>query len=419
MTARDQLPVLGVLAHNYLRETGILRMREDVRVAMFAPPDSSLHRISDFSCPIQHLDVTRQELVAAIKQAINRGIPLTGMLSMRDPNVMDVARITKIYGWKGSKPKMLRPVTSKVLFRSWLRRFLPSELHTEVDYVPIPSGIREKKFCSEIKGLFERGAKAVILKPDHGSCSYYIKLIRGTKGINEAWQHFRRAHNYRGGCFIAETMVRGKEIAVETVVQNNRVLKMFITQYFPTAPGIFYEIGHFVPDTFPLAIRARINRLAQEIHNRLGLNDTITHVEMIVPESGIPAIVEFNPRMAGDLTQELHRFVHGFDFYRVAARLATGQSISDELLSTSGTHRCALIRFDRPRKGQSRVRRDVGKHLDGPNDSFAVIHPSDSPNHPRNTNDDRSAYTILAGNRLSELDEKAKRVLASAYQPGR
>jgi biotin carboxylase len=413
---REKLPVLGVVVHNYLRETGILRMREEARIAMFAPPDSELHRISDFSCPIRKLDISGEEIHQAVAAAIRRGIPLAGMISMRDPNVPQVAELIEKYGWKGSTPKQIKPVTSKIRFREWLNKTISKEFHTEVDFEPIAAGIGKQEFCKSIRKLFERGASAVILKPARGSCSYYIKRIGRKRDTEAEWKHFRDARSYRDGEFIAEAMINGQELSVETVVSGKNILKTFITQYLPSDRDVFYEVGHFVPDHFSEETRKRLDRLARKIHDELGLNDTITHVEMMVPKTGMPAVVEFNPRMAGDLTQELHRQVHGFDFYRVAARIAAGLQIPRHLLKTQGTSRCALIRFDRPRVGRIYTKKNLGEHLDRSTDSFGLIKSSEFVQAGGDTNDDRSAYVLLSGNKLAELDTKARWLLANAYR---
>ncbi len=117
--------------------------------------------------------------------------------------------------------------------------------------------------------------------------------------------------------------------------------------------------------------------------------------------------------MAGDLTQELHRIVHGFDFYRVVARLATGQPMARDLLTGHGSYPCALIRFDRPRKGKVKTLRNIGAQLAGAMDSFGLLQSSDVFQGGGDTNDDRSAYALVAGNRFSEVDKKAKSFLAN------
>jgi hypothetical protein len=353
---RQNLPILGVVAHNYLRETGFRRMMSATRIAFFGSPDSALHRIADYSCPLKSLDwadpihpIELESAVLALESHLRaKDEALSGLLSMRDPNVLPLLRVawTRWNGSYGNLPRTPNPddvlyLQSKHKTRAAINDALRDDvgIHTPIRSLHLSSDLREKEFCQQLNGFLDE-VGVLILKPDRGSCSYYIKSIECQRDVPHAWRLFRDASAYRKGDFIAEEKVSGIEMAVETIVDDD-VRHVALTGYLPPDQGRFYETGHFVPATITHEQALAIELLSRMIHHKLKLRHIITHMEIILPEQGPPAVVELNPRLAGDLTQELHYLVSGIDYYRIAAYVATGRRIPQELLTTQGRCPCA------------------------------------------------------------------------------
>src|SRR5690349_4137468 len=90
---RSALPTLGIVGVNYLRETGFLQLRDEARICYFGPADSALHRMADFSFPINDLENSAATIQRAIALAQLNGVRLDGLLSLRDPNVFSIGKI--------------------------------------------------------------------------------------------------------------------------------------------------------------------------------------------------------------------------------------------------------------------------------------------------------------------------------------
>lgn len=403
---RRSFPILGVLGLNYLRETGLVQMMREVRVAYFGPVDSGLHRIADYSIPVRDLDGGETEVLGVIRSARRRQINLDGLITLRDGNVQMTANIARRFRLPGPDPRSLLPLQCKSSLREFLEHNVPRNLQTLVLSRRVPRGISRRQFSQVLDDLLNAGP--VILKPDRGSCSYFIIGIANREEIPGAWRKFRACEDFRGGDFVAERRLQGREFAVETVLDES-IRDMRITQYLPPEAGLFHETGHFVPDEFVPTERNAIFRLVSEIHSRLRLKHMITHMELMLPENGLPGVIDLNPRLAGDLTQELHGLTSGIEFYRIAARIATGQPVSDSYFTERGQHRCALIRFKSPGRGTFSIRRWPLRELVGRDDRFGLIGlASDAIG---NTNSDRPGYVLLAGDNRSELEKRAGKLL--------
>jgi len=318
--------------------------------------------------------------------------------------------------WPARSPSAdaIHRVSSKLRFRHWLNddSKLPEDLTVRVACEALPFDIEERLFAERLRRLLLNGP--VIVKPECGSCSYHIIPVGTADDIPHAWQQFKLAEGFRKGSFIAEQEIIGEEMAVETVV-DDKVRHVGITPYLPPDPGMFYEVGHYVPNQIPDETRARITKLAESIHDALPLRHVITHMEVKIQADGKPAVVELNPRLAGDLTQELHRLVTGIDYYRIAAHVATGMPIPSSLFGSRCLYRCALIKFHRPIAGQFRQVRDPTDYFKTPDDRFGLCQPKGSILTGGNTNDDRSAYILLAGNERSELESRASEALENCF----
>lgn len=410
-SGRQRLKTLGVFARNYLRETGFARMREDVALVLFSEPECALHRLADYSCPVPTLDAAEGTLLDAVKAAKRREIPFDGFLSTRDWNVLTAGMASKRYGRPRHSPSLssLRLLQSKGKTRRALNRLLPKALHVPVQFEQIERDTSRAEFDRRLRRLLKHGK--FILKPDAGSCSYFIKVIGSVADLPAAWRHFRSARNFRGGNFVAERQILGKEYPVDTLVCG-KTQRILIGEYLPREPGKFFEVGIVLPALVHPTVRAAMERLSTEIHRRLKLDGIVTHIEMIITDDGRPAVVEINPRLAGDLMQELYWLVHGIDFYRIAARIATGQNMPKDLIGNRGKFKSAIIRFHPPTSGIIKLSADPASFLVTPYDRIGFIAPVGSVLTGGDTNDDRPAYVLLAGDCREELERRAGEALS-------
>lgn len=363
--------VLGVIAHHLLRVRAVVEMREEARVAVFAPPDSPLLEVADVPCPVRSLDLTVEEFDRAVEEVVTRrGVDLGGILSIRDGNVYGAASACHNRGMPSLALAVLDHVRTKSAFRAWLDQHGNSIGCRVIPWQPVPKDMTYDVFCAEmcalhrtIVGGASAGRAQLILKPDAGSCSQLIVRIDSVApaDLERAWQVVQRGRGFRNGHFLAEEAVVGREVAVDTI-STPTLQQTFLTGYLPLDPGTFYTVGAVVP-AFPQLSPSEdqsARTVVERVHSVLGLEPAVTHTEVILPADGSkPVIVELNPRMGGGVLQEMHRLVSGVQMNRIAARLALGSTdIADLLGGGSGNSSVAkqvLIRFRRPGGGRMTV----------------------------------------------------------------
>ncbi len=412
VSQRTPLPTLAVVGHDYLKEPGIRRMLQDVNVAYFGLPHSPLHQLATYSCPVDSLEeLTVATFRHAVRAALKRGIPLEGVLSLRDGNCHMAARVAEEFGWPGPSSAALKLLRSKRATRELVNKRVGEEFHQHLQSKLIERGISRAKFEEVVEELAAVGGGEMIFKPDRGSCSYHIVHLHHPCNLNRAWEVFQRNASYRGGRFVLEQRAAGRELAVETVVTDG-IQDMRITGYLENPQNMHWESGHYVPHGLARLDEQRICRFVAEVHQALGLSHCVTHTELMLAEGGLPALVEVNPRLAGDLTQELHRHVTGIEYYRIAARIATGQSLPRRLYGSRSPRATALIKFAGP---QARPPAQVfdGGMMTGAHDQLQWL--TCSRRSPRTaTNDDRSSHALVVrpcGTSVTQMTEEAEEML--------
>ncbi|WP_198422509.1 ATP-grasp domain-containing protein [Streptomyces sp. QHH-9511] len=139
---------------------------------------------------------------------------------------------------------------------------------------------------------------------------------------------------------LVEEWVTGEEISVDAVVQDGKVVPLFIGRkvvgYLPYAE----EIGHYVDAGDPLLSDPELLDALQDTHTALGFRDGWTHSEFMLTAAG-PRLIEVNGRLGGDMIPYLGMLATGVDPGLAAGRAACG--LTPEI--TPSRHQVAGIRF--------------------------------------------------------------------------
>ncbi len=407
-------PTLAVITHYYLREAALISMKKDVDVLLIAPADSPLHNCADYSLPIPDLDMDDQAFVDLVENAIaSRGIEVSGIISMRDGNVLAAAKLASRNGWPSTALNALQILKNKFSAREWLNQHISSSVQTPVVTNLVKHGATKAAFYAIAQKALQTGAQ--IFKPVRGSCKTHVHTLKNEDDIEEMYSVFESAQTYRGGDFVFETRVLGKEYSVETIV-DEEVRKILITSKLePDSSDVFYETGHFVPCTdLSETQKAAVVKLVKEIHEQLELKNMVTHTEVMVPCNGeLPAIIEVNPRIGGDLIPVLHKHSRGLDIYNIAARIATGLPLAEDLLGSAAPSQYAIMRFARPGKGILTQSACPAAFLKSKEDRFNFLFPLDQMFEGVMVNDDRPAYAMLTGDNLELLKSRANLLVTS------
>ena len=388
-------------------------MQDEARIAYFGPPNSSLHRQADFSIPLSNMEFSDEYLMNEILKAERRGIVLDGLLTWRDGNVLPVAKVAARLGLACPEPSLLEVTAKKSNFRGFLNDHLGQDTQTLVRHRALDQGMTRSQFAACIEDLFSSAVSALILKPDRGSCSYLVLEVRSRADLDRAWDHYVQHSCYRGGAFILEEKLIGRECSVETLCNDaGEIVQMWITEYMEGRKGEFWERGHFVPHEFSNLEEMKILKLAREIHHKLQLRNIATHLEIILPEDCAPGVVEFNARLAGDLTQELFRLATGESMYHLTARMALGLRLEPRpYFSREQYNHCALIEFANP--ALRRRQNFLQAELETPDDLLCILDADQSTD---KNNDSRPGFTLLVGKTRSALEGRSHSVLNAAFE---
>ncbi|MGE4284674.1 MAG: ATP-grasp domain-containing protein [Clostridia bacterium] len=234
------------------------------------------------------------------------------MTAASDRPMKTVAAVCDAFGLPGITKEVAERATNKVAMR----------LALEKARVPIP------KF-SIIPNIGEyRIAVAVfpcryIVKPADNSGSRGIFLVEKPEDSEIAYNY--SMSNSSNGYILVEEFIEGPEVSVETITYKGITSVIAITDKITTGPPYFVELGHTQPSVLPPQIQENIRSVAIQAVEALGINNSPSHVELKITETG-PKIIELGARMGGDcITSHLVPLSTGVDLVGAAIDLALGR----------------------------------------------------------------------------------------------
>lgn len=179
---------------------------------------------------------------------------------------------------------------------------------------------------TEIRDFLKENSPS-ILKPINGSASRSIFKVTTETSKTELEEYLRNNKNER---LIIEEFVEGKEFSVETISFENRHYIYGITEKFKEEKH-FVETGHIAPANISPKTKRQITDFVIKVLNCLGVEDTVSHTEVIVTKSGDVHIVETHARLGGDMITELYNLASNgkINPIRMASHICIGD-YSDE-----------------------------------------------------------------------------------------
>jgi biotin carboxylase len=165
----------------------------------------------------------------------------------------------------------------------------------------------------------------LVVKPVCGTGSVGVRLCVAPSDLMASGERLLKAGvNERGMAVPAEILVEeyldGPEYSVELF--DGQVVGV-IQKHLSAAP-FFIEVGHDCPARLDKRRRASVEECARRATALLGLDWGPVHVELRVPASGVPKIIEVNPRLAGGFIPKLVRLASGIDLIRATIQRAMG-----------------------------------------------------------------------------------------------
>jgi biotin carboxylase len=191
----------------------------------------------------------------------------------------------------------------------------------------------------------ELGFPCVVKAPDRQG-QRGLSLVEDAAGLPDAVVQALAAS--RGGGFLIEELVAGREITVNGFSRGGRFHPLTVTDRLTAEPPAFgVALAHVWPTSLePAQIGAAI-QAAQSAATALGITDGPTYTQVLVPEGGFrsPMVGELAARLGGGHDAELCRVALGVDLNGLALAAALGQEITDGALEPLEQAGGACVKF--------------------------------------------------------------------------
>ncbi|MFI6735060.1 ATP-grasp domain-containing protein [Nonomuraea sp. NPDC050451] len=257
------------------------------------------------------------ELLPQVER-LHEALGFDGVLSSCDYYLPAVAEVAARLGLPGPSPESVRRACRKDLARAVLW----------------DAGLPGPRFA--LAASWEEAMEAanglgypLVVKPVDLCAGMYVRKVHDQAGLRTAFLDLEGFPvNARGQrrvpVVLLEELLTGPEVSVETVGFGGDVHVVGVTGKSLAGEPWFVESGHVFPAALDAGLAGQAEETAVAAVKALGLELGVAHTELRLTPAG-PALIEVNPRPAGNQITELVRRVTGVDLPMVHARLAAGE----------------------------------------------------------------------------------------------
>lgn len=246
-------------------------------------------------------------------------IHIDGIVTFWDESTLLTSRLVDAFGTIGIPYSISSKVKNKFLFREFCTRH----------------GIRTPRYKS-IKGKKDiiKAAEEVgfplVIKPLFGSSSAFVMKIDSQEELAEAFEYISAnilthedAKEWDSLDVLVEEYIDGDEVDVDIIIQNGKIKFHSITDNRKTHEPFFVETGDSIPSMLPEKEQEEVLSLAEEVLEKLGVQNGIIHFEAKNTKTG-PVPIEVNLRMGGDQVYSFIKTVWHVDLVENALKIACG-----------------------------------------------------------------------------------------------
>ena len=259
--------------------------------------------IADYYHPISILE--KEKILETCKE-----ININGITSIRhDFSVPIVAYIAEKMGLPGNRYEdMLIAAGSKFTMRQAFSK----------------NGVKSPRYtnsrnCTDLSEF----QYPLIVKPVDRCASIGVMKVNNETELKEAIDRAKQLSYTRDA--IIEEFVTGIEVTIDMISWQGIHYPISMTETETTGAPYYTKIGYHGPPKFNDDIQNKIIIEAKKALTALNFNYGASDTEVIVTETGEVKLIEINPRMGGDSTDQLVRLSTGYDFLKGAINLALGQ----------------------------------------------------------------------------------------------
>lgn len=191
----------------------------------------------------------------------------------------------------------------------------------------------------ELQKLNTKRDVPYIMKPSDSSGSRGVVLVTDKKDAPAAFLYSKAVS--KTGRVLVEEYMTGPEVSVESLTVKGKTTVLAVTDKLTTGAPFFVEMGHSQPSQLDSKIVGSIKEIAVKAIEAIGINNSPSHVEVIVTKDG-PKLVELGARLGGDcITTYLVPLSTGIDMVKSCILLSLNQTCAINPLFNKG----AAIRY--------------------------------------------------------------------------
>lgn len=229
-----------------------------------------------------------------------------------DMPIRSVASVAEKYKLYAVTPSVAQSATDKIeMIRCFERYDVP---HPWFEVIT---------FEEELKDLLLKHSVPFIMKPNDSSGSRGVVLVKDYHEVRDAFLYSKSVS--KSGLILVEEYMQGPEVSVEVMTIRGETTILAVTDKLTSGAPFFVEMGHSQPSQLPNETIEKIKEVAIKAVQAIGIDNSPSHVEIIVTEDG-PKLVELGARLGGDsITTYLVPLSTGVDMIQACILMALGQ----------------------------------------------------------------------------------------------
>ncbi len=244
-------------------------------------------------------------------------LKIDGALTFWEDDVLLTAKITDTFNLIGIPFPIAQKARNKFSFREFCQ--------SNGIRAPRHALLRSIEDCKQIAQDF---TFPLVVKPVYGSSSAYVVKVETEEDLYNTYEYIQKNISTEiesaltnGLDILVEEYIDGDEVDIDILLQNGKVKFYSITDNFQTREPFFVETGDAIPSSLPHWEQKRLIDLAEEVLEKLDIQNGCIHFEAKATKAG-PVPIEVNLRMGGDYVYSFIRESWGVDMIENAVKIA-------------------------------------------------------------------------------------------------
>jgi D-alanine-D-alanine ligase len=269
-------------------------------------------------------NTNHEEAISQVEEFIKSHpeIKIDGVITFWEDDVLLTSKLVDRFNFTGIPYKVSKNIRNKRLFRKFC----------EAHGLPTPK-YRRISSDTDINNVIKNFTFPVVIKPAYGASSAFVvkadtpeELFASYRYVNTSISGSIESALVDGTEIFVEEYIDGDEVDIDILVQNGRIKFAAISDNTKTKEPFFIERDRFTPSHLPKKDQEELLSMADEVLEKLGVQNGCIHFEAKTTKSG-PVPIEVNLRMGGDEIYSSIRLAWRVDLIENALKIAFGSYI--------------------------------------------------------------------------------------------